>query len=1016
MATKNTVQSSEINTIRHPWKIIESTYSPELAAHYASLFSLANGYVGMRGSHEDQLLPNQAKPDGIRGTYINGFYETSAIAYGERAYGFADVAETMQNIMNPLPIQLTVDEEIFDLDQVAREGRLESYERSLAMSYGQLERRLVWITKQGKRVRLDSRRLVSQNKMNTACQVYRVTVLDAQGADFEIRSGIDGFVTNKSGGDDPRLASHAGEQTLQVKSALALEEDQLLYMKQETVNSGLSVAAAVAHRSNMRQCEADNSSSERVQIIYSGHARSLETLELNKYISFVDSRTIQTSDLEKEAMRLAVGSRNDGYFVLREELEQYLDHFWAHAQIQLKGDLSLQQGLNFSLFQLLQSAARDGRNSIAAKGLSGEGYEGHYFWDTEMYMLPFFTYTQPAIARALLSYRYQILDQARDRARLMGHSRGALFPWRGISGRECSAYFPAGTAQKHINGDICLAVYRYWEASGDNEFLWEMGAEILIEAAVFYLDLGFLDPKKGFVIHEVTGPDEYSALVNNNFFTNLIVKTTLEYAAEVIRFLDQSDGKRLQSLLEKITYDKEGLLVSFDEAAEATYLPYDENLDLPLQDDSFIERKPWDFLTVPKENYPLLLHYHPLVIYRHRVSKQPDLLLAQYLRPDLFTFSQRAKSYDYYELFTTHDSSLSASVHSIMANCLGRPGKAYRYFMETARLDLDNTHGNTADGLHMANMAGNWLAMVSGYAGMQIQNGMPHFKPQLPDSWDSYEFRFNYRGSLLSVRVQAETVLYKLLEGEEISFSHYGETLYLTQKQNECTRPIQAILPSSDEKADIKAVIFDVDGVLLSTDEEHYLAWKRLADEESIYFDRTINSRLRGVSRLDCVDIILERSEKQHSKAEKLELATRKNKYYREAIAEVDRSHRLPGVVEFLDDLKLRGIPLASASSSKNAATLLKACQLEHYFKAQVDGTHIERSKPDPQVFLLAAEALDIPPENCLVLEDAEAGIEAAKLAGMRSIALGKIAGNYLNLGADLGAWGLDLLHAEDIL
>lgn len=961
-------------------------------------------------------LPDGVTSDGIRGSFINGIYETAPILYGENAYGFADTSETIQNIANALPIELSVDGERFSLDQVHSEGRLEQYERSLAMTYGQLERRLVWRTKSGKRIRIDSRRLVSLEDKAIACLVYRITVLDPGETDLEIRSLIDGHTSNKAGGDDPRLPRASHEPTLRVTASEYDAAEGILALRQDTVRSGLAIAVAVAHKSNMGKGIAVADDQARISLHFRIQAQTLDTIEIEKYIAYSDSRHTEKDDLIPRAKELSLKARENGYQVLREKQETFLDRYWQAAEIRLNGDLALQQSLNFSIFHLIQSAAEDGQTSIAAKALSGEGYEGHYFWDTEMYIFPFFLYTKPEVAKQLLRYRYSILDQARERAILMGQSRGALFPWRGISGRECSAYYPAGTAQYHINADICLAVMRYWDATLDEDFLWEMGFEILLESAVFYLDLGFMDSKKGFVIHEVTGPDEYSTLVNNNYFTNLMVQGTFESTAAIMRRLDLQDHKRLQNLMSKLGHDPGELLSQFEEAARRMYLPKDENFNLPLQDDAVLDREPWDFLNVSKDKYPLLLNYHPLVIYRYRVSKQADLLLSLYLKPDHFTAEEKRRAFDFYELFTTHDSSLSASVHAIVANGLGLEAKAYRYFMETARLDLDDTHGNTADGLHMANMAGNWLAMVSGYGGMHVEQQTLRFKPQLPKAWNSYEFHISFHGCLLSVKIDSSTVTYKLLEGKALSLLHFDQTINLTAEHDLVNLPRRTVMEPDKQRFKPKAIIFDVDGVLLSSDEEHYLAWQKLCDEEGIYFDRHINQRLRGVSRLACVDIILEQSERKYDEIEKIELATRKNGYYQEAIADIDEEAVLPGVKALLDELSEHDVLLASASSSQNAPTLLESCGLSHYFPVQVDGKMISKSKPDPEVFTLAAEKLGVEAESCLVFEDATAGIFAAKRAGMHSAAVGKIAGNYLELGADLAVWRLDQIHADDIV
>ena len=469
-----------------------------------------------------------------------------------------------------------------------------------------------------------------------------------------------------------------------------------------------------------------------------------------------------------------------GFDALREEQDAYMAAFWQKAGLWFEGDDELLQGLRFNLFQLLQSAGRDGRRNIAAKGLTGEGYEGHYFWDTETYIFPVFLHIMPQIARALLEYRYSILPQARERAREMGHPTGALFPWRTIDGHEASAYFPAGTAQYHIDADIALAVKRYWEATGDDAFLYEMGAEIVCETARLYRDLGFYNPRRGnhFCINEVTGPDEYNALVNNNAYTNIMAATNMRFAADTVALMVQKVPKAYKALAERIGLQPEEP-VSWREAAERIYIPRDKPTGVICQDDAFMDRVPWPLDTIPKNAHPLLLHYHGLVIYRHMVCKQADTVLAMLLLPDAFSQEDKVKAFNFYEPVTTHDSSLSMACYSAVASRIGKMDMAWDYFRETARLDLDDTHGNTRDGLHMANMAGTWVSLVSGFGGMKVQPDGICFDPVLPAHLNGYGFSVEYKGRVIHVQVDGSGVQYSLVQGEPLMITDRGRQLRL---------------------------------------------------------------------------------------------------------------------------------------------------------------------------------------------------------------------------------------------
>jgi alpha,alpha-trehalose phosphorylase len=421
---------------------------------------------------------------------------------------------------------------------------------------------------------------------------------------------------------------------------------------------------------------------------------------------------------------------------------------------------------------------RDGRTNIGAKGLTGEGYEGHTFWDTEMYVIPALVHTQPQIVRQLLTYRYNTLDHARRCARELGHKKGASFAWRTINGEECSAYFPAGSAQYHINADIAYAVQRYIAVTGDTDFMHTMGAEILIETARLWTDLGSYIDGRGFCICEVTGPDEYTALVNNNAYTNWMAQANLRAAVQAVEALKRDAPDTFEALRSRLSLlDDEP--TQWARAADAMFIPYDPARDLYAQDDTFFQKPIWDFANTPAEHYPLLLHYHPMVIYRHQVCKQADLVLALYLLGDQFTPEQKRRHFDYYEAVTTHDSSLSACIFGLVAAEIDDMPTAYEYFIATARMDLDDTHRNVKDGVHIANMAGTWMCVVNGFGGVRVYGDKLRLRPRLPQQWQSYAFNLFFRGAVLRVEVDAQGVTYRLLDDEHLMFLHGSQAVTL---------------------------------------------------------------------------------------------------------------------------------------------------------------------------------------------------------------------------------------------
>ena len=470
-----------------------------------------------------------------------------------------------------------------------------------------------------------------------------------------------------------------------------------------------------------------------------------------------------------------------GFDGLEKLQKEYMQEFWKKADIKIEGDDQLQQGIRFNLFHIMQSAGRDGRTGMGAKGLSGEGYEGHYFWDTEMYVLPVFIYTDAELAKQLLTYRYDTLDAARDRARILGHTKGALYPWRTINGEEASTYFPLGTAQYHINGDIAYAYKLYFDITGDYDFLIEKGAEVLIETARVWADVGcFAECKDNkYCICAVTGPDEYNAIVDNNFYTNLIARENLRSAVWALNKVKELDKEAYNKLVKKLDFSEDEVEY-WERIIENMYFPYDEKLQIYPQDDGFLMRKPWDESKIPEEKRHLLYeNYHPLFVYRQKMAKQADAILGMLLYSNYFTNEELKRNYDFYQTVTLHHSSLSTCIFGILASQIGYDDEAYKYFSQSATMDLEDMHNNFYAGIHAANMAGTWQGIVFGFAGVRSNRGYLEINPKIPNQWNSYEFNIQYKGSDLSIKITKEDVTYQLLNDVEISFESLGESLTL---------------------------------------------------------------------------------------------------------------------------------------------------------------------------------------------------------------------------------------------
>ena len=752
----------------HPWCIAENSFDKASVKKNESVFSLGNGYLGLRGSYEESF---QDKRLGVRGTYLNAFYETEKIRYGEIAYAFAEESQTMLNVTDARRICVTVDGETFYMDASA----YTDFERTLDMGRGVLTRSLIWQTRSGKRLRLSFTTLVSFDHPHAAAIRLTVTPLDFEGR-VRVTSQIDGDVTNLTAENDPRVGSGLQGRTLSQPVFAPLESGGV--STQGTQHTQLCVACAMTHTAPKEG--SITAADWQMTVTWELDLQMGQAVSIDKFIAYEWGSAENADAFAKAAANAARDARLSGFDALIAGQENALARYWQDAGIELDGDDALLQGLRFNLFHLLQSAGHDGRSNICAKGLTGEGYEGHYFWDTETYVLPMFLFIQPEKAKGLLMYRYGILDDARLRAREMGHPQGALFPWRTIGGKECSAYYPAGTAQYHINADIAFAIKRYVQATEDIDFLCDYGAEILVETARLWADLGFYNPNKGgkFCINGVTGPDEYNAVVNNNCYTNLMAAENLAYAARSLEWMRANRPQAEQGLRRKLSLQA-GEVAAWKCAAENIYVPYDEKSGLYLQDDAFLDRLPWPLETIPRENFPLLLHYHPLVIYRHQVCKQADMVLAMFLLRDRFTLEEKRRCFEFYDRLTTHDSSLSLATFSVIASEIGEADKAYSYFRGTARMDLDDTHGNTKDGLHMANMAGTWMDVTSGFAGMYANENGLSFKPTLPKALKRYAFTVAWQGRRIHVDVSDEGAAYTLVSGKPIDILADGKTLRL---------------------------------------------------------------------------------------------------------------------------------------------------------------------------------------------------------------------------------------------
>jgi alpha,alpha-trehalose phosphorylase len=772
------------------WNVIEKAFHPEFLAQLETMLALGNGYLGMRG------CPEEGGPNAENGTFINGFYEARPIVYGEEAYGFAKTGQTILNVTDSKIIKLFVDDEPFWLPT----ARFLSYDRRLNMKSGTLDREILWETPAGKQVLITSRRLVSFVHRHVAAISYRVTLLNAEAPVVIASEMLANEPSAGAYGNDPRQAAFFAGRTLHHRASYA--KDRRIVLCHATEQSRMTLTCATDHALETPCPHAYKAlhTEDFGQVAFTIEARPGCPIHLTKYMVYQTSQAASSEQLCGRAEWTMDRVVNQGFQQLLAAQEQYMDDFWRRSDVRVtntsqdrlkRTTVEVQQAIRFNLFHILQASARAEHTGVPAKGLTGQAYEGHYFWDTEIYLLPFLTYTSPRIARNLLTFRYKMLPQARARARQLGH-RGAMFPWRTISGEEASAYYAAGTAQYHINADIMFALRKYVQATGDELFLQDCGSEMLVETARLWLDLGFYSDGKGgkFCINGVTGPDEYNAVVNNNAYTNVMARENLRYAAQTVDSLRATKPDMYNALVQKTALEPSEV-EAWIRAAEHMYVPYDEKREIIPQDDNFLDREPWDFRHTPLDHYPLLLFYHPLNIYRKQVIKQADVVLAMFLLGDAFSSEEKKRNFEFYDPLTTGDSSLSSCVEAIIAAQIGDMEKAIQYGMAALLMDLADVGGNVKDGCHIASMGGTWMMLTYGFGGMRDHDGTLSFWPRrAPEDNAILRFPLTYRGQMLDVEIGLETVTYALREGQSLVIRHEMEEVQLTREHPLAVRPV----------------------------------------------------------------------------------------------------------------------------------------------------------------------------------------------------------------------------------
>ncbi len=750
------------NFVIEPWSLRETALDLEILAQTESMFALSNGHIGLRANLDE------GEPFGLPGTYLNSFYELRPLPYAEAGYGYPESGQTIVNVTNGKIIRLLVDDEPLDV----RYGQLLAHERELDLRAGVQRRHVHWRSPAGTAVRIRSTRLVSLVQRAAVAISYEVEAVERP-MRVVVQSELVANEPAPARSPDPRAAAA-------LESPLVSEEffdhDMRVVLVHSTRASKLGMAAGMDHLIDGPPGTESTTESrgDLGRVTIAGNLEPGEHLRIIKYLGYAWSSRRSHPALRDEVVAALAEARHAGWDGLVDGQRAYLDDFWDRADVELEGDTELQQAMRFALFHTLQAGARAERRAIPAKGLTGPGYDGHTFWDSERFILPVLTYTAPDAAGDALRWRHSTLDLARERASQLGLA-GAAFPWRTIRGHECSGYWPAGTAAFHINGDIADAVVRYQAVSGDESFERDVGLELLVETARLWRSLGHHDPQGRFRIDGVTGPDEYSAIADNNIYTNLLAQRNLRAAADAVarhpRHADQL-GANLEEA------------ASWRDAANNMVIPRDEALGVHPQSEGFTSHQVWDFEHTDPDQYPLLLHFPYFDIYRKQVTKQADLVLALHTCGDAFSDEEKARNFAYYEALTVRDSSLSACTQAVVAAEVGHLELAYDYFGEAALMDLHDLERNTRDGLHIASLAGALIAAVAGFGGLRDHGGKLSFAPRLPSRLERLAFRLAFRGCRLKVEATKADATYTLLAGTPLEIGHHGKPIIVSTEQS----------------------------------------------------------------------------------------------------------------------------------------------------------------------------------------------------------------------------------------
>jgi maltose phosphorylase len=751
------------NLLVNPWKIIETKLHKKDFRVTESIMCLGNGHMGMRGNFEESY-----SGDFYRGSYIAGVWFPDKTRVSWWKNGYPEYFGKVINSTNYIGIRVLIDGDEVDLYTAS----VEEYYRELDMQHGVLRRKFTIIHNK-KETAIETTRFLSVVDRELAVIKYSVTPKNYHG-NITFIPYLDGDVRNQDSNYDEDFWTEISKEVSNCQASLVMKTKDNSFgtpIFQVATSMKIKIDGLVTNISH-------NFKDEYVDNIIEVKAEQGKTVSLYKYVAVTTDRDHEAGKLVEKGKEVLEQAGTKGYETIIEAHKQAWLKRWEIADVEISGDEEGQQGIRFNLFQLFSTYyGEDSRLNIGPKGFTGEKYGGATYWDTEAYALPLYLSTaKPMVARNLCIYRHNQIEGAYHNARQQG-LQGALYPMVTFTGVECHNEWEITFEEIHRNGAIAYAVYNYVNYTGDKSYLCEYGIDVLVGISRFWADrVHFNQRKQVYMIHGVTGPNEYENNVNNNWYTNQMAVWTLKYTLEVIHYLEENGYKKRVEYL-NITEEE---LNKWRDIINRMYFPYDEELGVFIQNDNFLDK---DLMAVDKikpEERPINQKWSWDKILRSCFIKQADVLQGMYFFNDEFTLEEKRRNFEFYEPMTVHESSLSPCIHAILAAELGMEEKAFEMYHRTARLDLDNYNNDTEDGLHITSMTGAWLTIVQGFAGMRTANETLSLAPSIPKAWKCYTFKIVYRDHYIKVAVGKEHVVISQ-EGPALSISFYNEPKTLSE-------------------------------------------------------------------------------------------------------------------------------------------------------------------------------------------------------------------------------------------